>query len=184
MIDIKLIRENRDLVKENIKKKFQDHKLCLVDEVYEMDLEYRKCKSEGDCLRALKNSKSSEIGNLMRDGKRDEAMKLKNEISSIGSKISELEIKECELENSIREKMMMIPNIVADDVPVGKDDSFNVDEEHFGDPIVPKYEIPYHADIMASFNGLDKDSAGRVSGNGELEKQRMIMMFWYTIRIL
>ena len=166
MIDIKLIRENRDLVKKNIKKKFQDKKLGLVDEVYEMDLEYRKCKSRGDELRALKNSKSSEIGVLMRDGKKDEAASIKEEISKISNEIVELENREVELENSIREKMMVIPNIIADDVPIGEDDSKNVEEARFGEPIVPSYEIPYHADIMAKFNGLDKDAAGRVSGNG------------------
>ena len=166
MIDIKLIRENRNLVKENIKKKFQDKKLGLVDEIYDMDLEYRKCKSRGDELRALKNSKSSEIGVLMRDGKKDEAAAIKEEISKISNEIVELENREVELENSIREKMMVIPNIIADDVPIGEDDSKNVEEARFGEPVVPSYEIPYHADIMAKFNGLDKDAAGRVSGNG------------------
>ena len=166
MIDIKLIRENRDLVKENIKKKFQDKKLGIVDEVYEMDLEYRKCKSRGDELRALKNSKSSEIGALMRDGKKDEAGVLKNEISKISNEISDLESREVELESLIHDKMMVIPNIIDDSVPIGPDDSCNVEIEKFGEPVVPDYEIPYNADILESFNGLDKESAGRTSGNG------------------
>ena len=166
MIDINLIRENRDLVKENIKKKFQDKKLPLVDEIYDMDLEYRKTKKEADELRAKVNSLSSEIGALMREKKVDEANKIKDEVSKIKKDIPSIEEKEVELEKNIKEKMMMIPNIVASDVPVGKDDSENVEEKRYGDPVVPDYEIPYHADIMASFNGLDKEAAGKVSGNG------------------
>ena len=166
MIDINLIRENKDVVKENIKKKFQDKKLPLVDEIYDMDLEYRKIKKEADELRAKVNSLSSEIGALMREKKVDEANKIKDEVSKIKKDIPTIEEKEVELEKNIKEKMMMIPNIVADDVPVGKDDSENVEEKRYGDPVVPDYEIPYHADIMASFNGLDKESAGKVSGNG------------------
>ena len=166
MIDIKFIRENKDLVKENIKKKFQDHKLPLVDEIESMDIEYRKIKTEGDNLRNLKNEKSKEIGILMRDKKIDEANKLKEEISKYGEEIENLTKKEEELENSIKEKMYLIPNIVADDVPVGKDDSCNVEEKRFGEPVVPDFEIPYHADIMAKLGGLDKDAAGRVTGNG------------------
>ena len=166
MIDIKLIRENKDLVKENIKKKFQDKKLVLVDEIYDMDLEYRKCKSRGDELRALKNSKSSEIGNLMRDGKKDEALAIKEEIGKISNEIVELENREAILEKDIHEKMMVIPNIIDDSVPIGEDDSCNVEIEKFGEPVVPDYEIPYNADILESFNGLDKESAGRTSGNG------------------
>ena len=166
MIDINLIRENKDLVKENIKKKFQDKKIPFVDEIYDMDLEYRKIKKEADELRAKVNSLSSEIGALMREKKVDEASIIKDEVSKIKKEIPEIEEKEVELEKSIKEKMMMIPNIVASDVPVGKDDSENVEEKRYGEPIVPDYEIPYHADIMASFNGLDKESAGKVSGNG------------------
>ena len=166
MIDIKLIRENKELVKENIKKKFQDHKLPLVDEIEKLDLEYRKIKTEGDELRNIKNEKSKEIGSLMRDKKIDEANKLKDEISEYNEKIDELNKKEEELEKTIREKMYLIPNIVADDVPVGKDDSCNVEEQRFGEPKVPSFEIPYHADIMAKLNGLDKEAAGRVTGNG------------------
>ena len=166
MIDINLIRENKNLVKENIKKKFQEHKLPLVDEIYDMDIEYREIKKEADELRSKVNSLSSEIGALMRDKKVDEANKIKEEVSKIKKEIPAREEKEQELEKSIKEKMMMIPNIVADDVPVGKDDSENVEEKRYGDPVVPDYEIPYHADIMAKFNGLDKEAAGKVSGNG------------------
>ena len=166
MIDIKLIRENKDIVKENIKKKFQDHKLPLVDEVYDMDIEYRKTKTEADELRSKVNNLSKEIGNLMRDKKIDEAGKVKEEVASIKTRIPELEEEEERLEKEIKTRMMAIPNIIADDVPIGEDDSKNVEEERFGEPKVPSYEIPYHADIMASFNGLDKESAGRVAGNG------------------
>lgn len=166
MIDIKLIRENKELVKENIKKKFQDHKLPMVDEVYDMDIEYRKIKTEADEARGKINGLSKEIGNLMRDKKIEEANKVKEEVANIKNKIPELEAKEIELEKSIKERMMAIPNIIADDVPIGEDDSKNVEEQRFGEPIVPDYEIPYHSDIMASFNGIDKDAAGRVSGNG------------------
>ncbi len=166
MIDIKLIRENKELVKENIKKKFQDNKLPMVDEVYDMDIEYRKTKTEADEARSKVNALSKEIGNLMRDKKIDEANKIKEEVSNIKVRIPELETKEVELEKAIKERMMAIPNIIADDVPIGEDDSKNVEEQRFGEPIVPEYEIPYHSDIMASFNGIDKDAAGRVSGNG------------------
>lgn len=166
MIDIKLIRENKDLVKENIKKKFQEHKLVLVDEIYDMDQEYRKCKAEGDNLRSEKNNKSNMIGTLMRDGKKDEAEAIKEEIAKISEKITELESKEQELETKIREKMMVIPNIIDASVPIGEDDSKNVEIEKFGEPVVPDYEIPYNADICEKLNGLDKESAGRTSGNG------------------
>jgi len=166
MIDIKLIRENKELVKENIKKKFQDHKLNLVDEVYELDKKYRDAKLEGDNLRALKNSKSGEIGLLMREGKKEEAGKIKEEIKNYGDKIESLEKEEESLEQQIKERMMVIPNIIDDSVPVGKDDSENVEIEKYGEPVVPNFEIPYHANILESINGLDKESAGRTSGNG------------------
>ena len=166
MIDIKLIRENKELVKENIKKKFQDHKLPLVDEVYELDKEFRDVKQKGDELRALRNSKSSEIGSLMREGKKEEAMKIKEEVSSFGDQIDELGKKEEELQKEIQKRMMVIPNIIADTVPIGEDDSKNVEIEKFGEPLVPEYEIPYHADILERLNGLDKVSSGRTSGNG------------------
>ena len=166
MIDIKLIRENKELVKENIKKKFQNHKLPLVDEVYELDKEFRDVKQKGDELRALRNSKSSEIGSLMREGKKEEAMKIKEEVSSFGDRIDELGKKEEELQKEIQKRMMVIPNIIADTVPIGEDDSKNVEIEKFGEPVVPEYEIPYHADILERLNGLDKVSSGRTSGNG------------------
>ena len=166
MIDIKLIRENKELVKENIRKKFQDNKLPLVDEIETLDIEYRECKKKGDDLRALKNSKSSEIGALMREGKKDEANKVKEEISKYSNELNELAEREEELETVIREKMMTIPNIIDDSVPVGRDDSENVEVERFGEPFVPNYEIPYHADIIEKLNGLDKEASGRTSGNG------------------
>ena len=166
MIDIKLIRENRELVKENIKKKFQDEKLSLVDDVYNYDIEYRECKSKGDLLRSEKNKLSASIGELMRDKKIDEANEIKAKVNEMSHEIEALEEREAELEKLIRTDMMVIPNIIAPDVPIGEDDSKNVEEKRFGEPVVPKYEIPYHSDIMATFNGLDKDAAGRVSGNG------------------
>ncbi len=166
MIDIKLIRENKDLVKENIKKKFQDEKLSLVDKVFDLDVEYRESKAKGDTLRGEKNKLSDSIGELMRNGKKDEAEKVKKKVAKIQSEIEELGDKEVELEGKIKEIMMVIPNIIDDSVPVGKDDSENVEIERFGEPVVPKYEIPHHADICESFNGLDKESAGRTSGLG------------------
>ena len=166
MIDITLIRENKELVKENIKKKFQDQKLPLVDEVYDLDLKFREAKQKGDNLRALKNEKSALIGNLMREGKKDEALAVKDEIANYGKEIADLEKLEEKLSQQIKEKMMVIPNIIDASVPVGKDDSENVEIERFGEPVVPSYEIPYHADILETFNGLDKESAGRTSGNG------------------
>ena len=166
MIDIKLIRENKELVKENIKKKFQDQKLSLVDDVYNYDIEYRECKSKGDLLRSEKNKLSASIGELMRDKKIDEANEIKSKVNEMSHEIEKLEEREAELETLIRTDMMAIPNIIAPDVPIGEDDSKNVEEKRFGEPVVPKYEIPYHSDIMATFNGLDKDAAGRVSGNG------------------
>ena len=166
MIDIKLIRENKELVKENIKKKFQEQKLPMVDEVYDMDIKYRKIKTEADEARSKVNTLSKEIGVLMRDKKVEEANKVKEEVANIKNKIPELEAEEENLEKEIKQRMMAIPNIIADDVPIGEDDSKNVEEQRFGEPKVPNYEIPYHSDIMSSFNGLDKDAAGRVSGNG------------------
>ena len=166
MIDIKLIRENKELVKENIKKKFQDHKLPLVDEVYDMDIKYRKVKTEADEARSRVNSLSKEIGNLMRDKKIDEANNVKDEVSKIKEMIPKLEEEEERLQEEIKKRMMVIPNIIANDVPIGEDDSKNVEEKRFGEPKIPDFDVPYHAEIMASFNGLDKDAAGRVSGNG------------------
>ena len=166
MIDIKLIRENADFVKENIKKKFQNEKLSLVDEVFNLDKEYRESKFKADNLRSEKNKLSDSIGILMRDKKIDEANEVKTRVSEIQSEINFLEEKEGLLEKEIREKMLVIPNIIDESVPLGKDDSENVEIERFGEAKVPDYEIPYHADICDMFNGLDKDSSGRTSGNG------------------
>lgn len=166
MIDIKLIREERELVKENIKKKFQDEKIPLVDEIYELDLKYRNAKKEADDLRSEKNKLSDQIGMLMRNGKKEEAQAIKEQVGAISFKIANLEAEEVKLENEIKEKMMKIPQIIDDSVPIGKDDSENVELERFGNPLVPDYEIPYHADICEALNGLDKEAAGRTSGNG------------------
>ena len=166
MIDIKLIRENKEMVKENIKKKFQNHKLPLVDEIYDLDIKCREAKQKGDNLRALKNEKSALIGKLMREGDKEEAEKVKAEVSKYGDEIEALTAEEGKLNKEIKEKMMVIPNIIDDTVPIGEDDTKNVENEKFGEPIVPDYEIPYHADICENLNGLDKESAGRTSGNG------------------
>ena len=166
MIDIKLIRENKDLVKENIKKKFQDEKLPIVDEVYDLDIKYRESKKEVDDLRSKRNDISNKIGSLMRDGKKDEAESAKKKVADINEKITKIEENEEKLSTTIKEKMMIIPNIIDESVPIGKDDSENVENERFGEPIVPDYEIPYHADIIATLNGLDKEAAGRTSGEG------------------
>ncbi|MDY3757370.1 MAG: serine--tRNA ligase [Bacilli bacterium] len=166
MIDIKLIRENRELVKENIKKKFQDEKLPLVDEVFELDKEVREAKLKGDNLRSEKNNLSKSIGALMKDGKKDEAEELKKKIADMDAQIKVLEISEEKKNALIKEKMMVIPNIIDKSVPIGKDDSENVEVERFGEPVVPSYEIPYHADIILNLKGMDKDAAGRTSGEG------------------
>ena len=166
MIDIKLIRENKDLVKENIKKKFQDEKLVLVDKVYDLDILYRETKEKGDNLRSEKNKLSQEIGSLMKEKKIDDANVLKEKVAKISNEIMELEEKEAKLSDEIRQIMLVIPNIMADTVPIGEDDSKNVELEKFGEPFVPSYEIPYHADIIDKLNGLDKESAGRTSGEG------------------
>lgn len=166
MIDIKLIRENKDLVKENIKKKFQDKKLSLVDEVYDLDIEYREYKFKVDNLRSEKNKLSDSIGSLMREKKIDEANEVKGKVASIQKEIEECEKKEEDLQKTIKDKMMVIPNIIDSSVPIGKNDTENVEVEKFGDPIVPKYEIPYHADMLDKLNALDKESAGKTSGNG------------------
>ena len=166
MIDIKLIRENRELVKENIKKKFQDEKLPLVDEVFELDKEVREAKLKGDNLRSEKNNLSKSFGTLMKDGKKDEAEELKKKIADMDAQIKVLEISEEKKNALIKEKMMVIPNIIDKSVPIGKDDSENVEVERFGEPVVPSYEIPYHADIILNLKGMDKDAAGRTSGEG------------------
>ena len=166
MIYIKLIREDRNVVKENIKKKFQDDKLSLVDEVYEYDIEYRDCKAKGDNLRSEKNKLSSQIGVLMKEKKLDEVEDIKKKIADMQKEIVDLEAREVELEEKIKKIMMVIPNIIDESVPIGKSDEENVEIEKFGENKVPSFEIPYHADILNSFDGLDKDSAGRTSGNG------------------
>ena len=166
MIDIKLIRENKDLVKENIKKKFQVEKLPLVDEVFELDKRVREVQVRADGLKADKNRLSGEIGKLMKDGKKDEAEKIKEEIAKMAGEITDLEAEQETLAKDIKDKMMIIPQIVHETVPVGKDDSENVEVERFGDPVVPEYEIPYHADIIDRVNGMDKEAAGRTSGQG------------------
>ena len=166
MIDIKLIRENKDLVKQNIKKKFQDSKLPLVDEVYDYDLEVRKIQTKADELKSNKNKLSSEIGLLMRDKKIEEANKIKEDIKKMGEEITSLEEQQNNLNAEIKKRMLVIPNIIDASVPIGKDDSENVEVEKFGEPVVPDYEIPYHADIIESVNGMDKDAAGRTSGEG------------------
>src|SRR5574344_1088904 len=166
MIDIKLIRENKELVKENIKKKFQDGKLPLVNQVYDLDVKYRKAKTDADNLKSEKNKLSAEIGNLMRDGKKDEANKIKDQIADFGNKIIEKESEENKIQEEIKKIMMVIPNIIDDSVPIGKDDSCNVELKRFGEAIIPKYDIPYHADIIEDLDGMDKVSAGRTSGEG------------------
>ena len=166
MIDIKLIRENRDLVKENIKKKFQDEKLPLVDEIYELDKEVREVQVKVDGLKAEKNKLSGQIGLLMKDGKKDEAEEIKKEIAKSADEIAKLEGKQAELSSLIKDKMMVIPQIMDPSVPIGRDDTENVEVQKFGEPVVPEYEIPYHADIIERVKGMDKDAAGRTSGQG------------------
>ena len=166
MIDINLIRNNRSLVEENLKKKFQESKVPILDEIINLDKKVRELKTNGDELRQKRNNISDEIGTLYKEKRVDEANEKKALVKEINDKLISIEKDETELSKELKEKMMLIPNIIADDVPVGKDDSENVEEAKFGDPLVPNYEIPYHADIMASFNGIDKDAAARVSGNG------------------
>ena len=166
MIDIKLIRENKELVKENIKKKFQDEKLGLVDEVFVLDEKTRKLKLDGDKLRKERKDKSEMIGALMREKKTLEANQIKEEVTKINETLKEMECEEEEINLKIKDIMMKIPNIIDSSVPIGEDDSKNVELEKFGDPVVPDYEIPYHADILESINGLDKEASGRTSGNG------------------
>lgn len=166
MIDIEIIRKTPELVKENIKKKFQDKKLPLVDEILSLDEKVRKLKIEGDTLRQQRNNISSEIGTLMREGKKDVAEENKKKVVEINNKLIDIEKEEEELSIKLKDDMMKIPNIIDPSVPIGKDDSENVEVQKFGDPVVPNYEIPYHADIMTKVGGLDKDSAGRTSGNG------------------
>ena len=166
MLDIKFVRENPDVVKENIRKKFQDQKIPMVDEVIALDQENRNIKQEVESLRANKNKISKQIGALMAQGKKEEAEEVKKEVAASGAKIDELSAREKEVEEKIKTIMMTIPNIIDPSVPVGKDDSENVEIERFGEPVVPDYEVPYHAEIMESFDGLDLDSARKVAGHG------------------
>ncbi len=166
MLDIKFLRENPDVVKENIKKKFQDHKLPMVDEVIEFDKEVRAVQQEGDDLRRQRNDLSKQIGVLMKEGKKDEAEKVKAQVTANAERLSELEARQAELSEEIKKRMMVIPNIIDPSVPIGKDDSCNVEIEKYGDPVVPEFEIPYHTDIMSRFDGIDLDAAGKVAGNG------------------
>lgn len=166
MLDMKLIRTNPELVKENIKKKFQDDKLELVDKVIDLDKKYRETKVECDNLRNQRKTKSKEIGGLMAKGLKEEAERIKSEVGEIGKKLSELEELEIKMEGEIREIMLVIPNIIDDSVPLGKDDSENVEVERFGEPFVPDFEVPYHVDIMEKLDGIDLDSARKTSGNG------------------
>lgn len=166
MLDIKFLRTNPDVVKENIKKKFQDEKLPLVDKVIELDADYRAAKGRGDELRALRNSVSKEIGGLMAQGKREEAEVVKQKVKDMADELNVLQVKEAELEEEIRKIMLVIPNIIDDSVPIGKDDSENVEIQRYGEPVTPDFEVPYHVDIMENLNGIDLDSARKTSGNG------------------
>ena len=166
MLDIKFVRANPDAVKENIKKKFQDEKLVLVDEVLEFDQQYREAKTKADSLRGERNALSKQIGGLMAQGKKDEAEEVKARAAAMGEEMEKLEALETELEAKIKERMMVIPQMIDPTVPIGKDDSENVEIERFGEPVVPPYEVPYHIDIMESLDGVDLDSARRTSGNG------------------
>ena len=166
MIDIKFLRENPEVVKQNIRNKFQDQKLPLVDEVIDLDAKARAAQQEADELRASRNKLSKEIGKLMGQGKRDEAEAIKAQVSANADRLAELEATEKDLQEKITKIMMTIPNIIDPSVPIGKDDSCNVEIEKFGEPVVPDFEIPYHTDIMARFNGIDLDAAGKVAGNG------------------
>ena len=166
MIDLKFLRENPEVVKQNIRNKFQDHKLPLVDEVIELDAKARAVQTEADDLRARRNQLSKEIGKLMGQGRKDEAEAVKAEVNADAARLGELEEQEKELSDKITKIMMTIPNIIDPSVPIGKDDSCNVEIEKFGEPVVPDFEIPYHTDIMERFNGIDLDAAGKVAGNG------------------
>lgn len=166
MLDLKFVRENPDIVKENIKKKFQDHKLQLVDEVIELDKEARKAQTDADALRANRKTVSKQIGALMAQGKKEEAEKLKEQVNNDAEKLANLEAEESRLQDEVKERMMKIPNIIDPSVPIGKDDNENVEVEKFGEPVVPDFEIPYHTDIMEKFNGIDLDSARKVAGSG------------------
>ena len=166
MLDIKFVRDNPEVVKQNIRNKFQDNKLELVDKVIELDKENREIKQEVEALRAERNKTSKQIGALMAQGKRDEAEEVKKQVAASGARIDELSAREKEVEEELLKNMMVIPNIIDPSVPIGKDDSCNVEIEKFGEPVVPDFEIPYHTEIMERFNGIDLDAAGKVAGNG------------------
>ena len=166
MLDMKFVRENPDIVKENIKKKFQDSKLPLVDEVIALDEESRAVKQEADNLRADRNKLSKQIGAMMAQGKKEEAEEIKKQVAANATRLAELEVKESELEEKVKKIMMIIPNIIDPSVPIGKDDSENVEIQKYGEPVVPDFEIPYHSEIMETFDGIDLDSARKVAGNG------------------
>ena len=166
MIDLKFLRENPEIVKQNIKNKFQEHKLPLVDEVIELDGKARAAQQEADALRANRNTISKQIGVLMKEGKKDEAMALKEQVAKDAKRLTELEVQEKELSGKVTEIMMKIPNIIDPSVPIGEDDSCNVEIEKFGEPVVPEFEVPYHTEIMERFDGIDLDAAGKVAGNG------------------
>ena len=166
MLDIKFVRENPEIVKQNIRNKFQDKKLPLVDEVLELDKRNREIKQEVEALRAERNNLSKEIGGLMKQGKKEEAEEVKRQVAASADRINELSAEEAEVEEKLKTNMMVIPNIIDPSVPIGKDDSENVEIERFGEPVVPDFEIPYHTEIMESFNGIDLDSARKVAGNG------------------
>ena len=166
MLDLRFLRENPEVVKQNIRNKFQDSKLPLVDEVIELDAESRATQQEADALRASRNTLSKQIGALMGQGKKDEAEEVKKQVTQNAERLAQLEAKETELQEKIKKIMMVIPNIIDPSVPIGKDDSENVELERFGEPVVPEFEIPYHTDIMERFNGIDLDSARKVAGNG------------------
>lgn len=168
MLDIKFVRSNPDVVKENIKKKFQDEKLPLVDEVLELDQRNRDIKGEVEALRANKNKISKQIGACMAQGKREEAEVLKQEVQKSAARIEELSAEEKEVEEKLKKNMMIIPNIIDPSVPIGKDDSENVEIEKFGEPVVPDFEIPYHTEIMESFDGIDLEAAGKVAGKDSI----------------
>ena len=166
MIDIKFLRENPEAVKENIKKKFQDHKLPLVDEVIELDAQARKTQQEADSLRAERNKLSKQIGALMGQGKKAEAEEVKQQVNAQAKTLEELAEREKELGDKVTKIMMTIPNIIDPSVPIGKNDTENVEVQKYGEPLVPDFEIPYHTEIMEKFNGIDLDSARKVAGNG------------------
>ena len=166
MLDMKFVRENPDIVKQNIKNKFQDSKLPLVDEVIALDAESRATQTEADDIRSQRNKLSKQIGALMAQGKKEEAEAVKAKVAANASRLAELEVKETELAEKVKKIMMVIPNIIDPSVPIGKDDSENVEVQKYGEPVVPDFEIPYHTEIMEQFNGIDLDAAGKVAGNG------------------